>query len=518
MQKSARLGTIRRGRVRRRRLHVQLAGHLGAHLGEDGEPLGRPLGPLLVAAPVGDLEEVDRQAVGARPRPDLVPAVERCRVVRVELDRLAGRRGVAVALLEDAVDRGREGLPDFPSEQLLPRRSEEALGLAVDVREAPFAVEAVEAGRHGLQHPGDAGGPGLLPGRVVGGAEEAVGHALLVAERPPPRVDPAVLAARQDDPVLGLERPAGVDGRPQRVADAVDVVGVHAVVEGLDRLLELARAEAEHREQPLVPGQLPGAEVPVEGADAGGVDGQTPAEAVVLVLAHQRRQLELGDDGAGELGQGRDVLRRPRARRPVEDAQRPDDPAVVGDQRRAQVGPDQAVGHRGEVLHPAVRAGVLDRQRARQGRGHRAQRIPERRLHTQHALGEADPRGDELRVAQQADLARRGAEQPRGQFGEAVEARAVRVPRAQPGHDLRGAEGARQRYRRAGAEVVCGCPYCRVVHGCLSSWWSTRVSRPRAGACADQLCHGACVVRNGSDGNHVGCHGWRQVRALGRRA
>ena len=102
------------GQVRRRRLGVQGAGQLGADLGQDRQALGRLLGPLLDPPALGDLEEVHRQPVGARPGAQLVPAVQRRGVVGVEGDRLPGPDGGAVAVLEGAVEGGRPVVPDAP--------------------------------------------------------------------------------------------------------------------------------------------------------------------------------------------------------------------------------------------------------------------------------------------------------------------------------------------------------------------------------------------------------------------
>ena len=92
------------------------------------------------------------------------------------------------------------------------------------------------------------------------------------------------------------------------------VVGVQAVVEGLDVLVEGRRLVAEHGEQPVVPGQPAGGQVEVEGADPGGVDGQPPAQPVALELPDQRGELQFGDGGLGELAQRGRRRRRTRSR------------------------------------------------------------------------------------------------------------------------------------------------------------------------------------------------------------
>ena len=170
-------------------------------------------------------------------------------------------------------------------EQLLARAAEQPFGLGVDVGEAPLAVEAVEAGRHGLEHPGDVRRALALAGGVVGGPEEADDRAVGVGERSAAGVHPAGLAVRPDDAVLRLELAARVDAGLHGIGHPDHVVGVQAVVERLDVLLEGRGLVAEHREQPVVPRQPAGGHVEVEGADPGGVDRQPPAQPLALVLA-----------------------------------------------------------------------------------------------------------------------------------------------------------------------------------------------------------------------------------------
>ena len=85
-----------------------------------------------------------------------------------------------------------------------------------------------------------------LAGGVVGGAQEADGRPSGPAERAAAGVHPAGLAVRADDAVLRLELAAGLDAGLQGVADADEVVGVQALVERLDVLLEVSRVVAEH--------------------------------------------------------------------------------------------------------------------------------------------------------------------------------------------------------------------------------------------------------------------------------
>ena len=78
------LGHEQLGQARDGVLGDQGVGQVGRDVGDE---LRAPRGPLqlgLRRATGGDVEEVDRQRVGRRPDAQLVPAVERGRVVRLE--------------------------------------------------------------------------------------------------------------------------------------------------------------------------------------------------------------------------------------------------------------------------------------------------------------------------------------------------------------------------------------------------------------------------------------------------
>ena len=66
---------------------------------------------------------------------------------------------------------------------------------------------------------------------------------------------------------------AGVDAALQRVGDPLDVIGVQSRVERLDALVEVVDVVAEHGDELVVPGQLAGEQIPVEGADPGVAGG-----------------------------------------------------------------------------------------------------------------------------------------------------------------------------------------------------------------------------------------------------
>ena len=270
-----------------RRLDVEGAGELGADLGEQGEPPSGPLGLLLRLPALGHLDEEHRQPVGSGPGPQLVPAVQRLGVVRVEGDRLPGRHRPPVALLEDPVHRGREGIPDDLSEQLIAGAPEQLLRLGVDVGEPPLPVQRVEAGRHRLEHPGHPGLARHLGGDVVGHADHPGGRACGGPEAPAPGADPAGVAAGQQDPVVHVQLALGGDHVLERLGDPGQVVGVQPDVERLDGLLEGGGVVAEHLDQPGVPAEPSGRQVPVEGADARGLDRQLGTDPGRLQVARR---------------------------------------------------------------------------------------------------------------------------------------------------------------------------------------------------------------------------------------
>ena len=110
----------------------------------------------LSAVPLGDLDEVDGQSVRSWGGTDLVPAVEGFGIVGLEGDRLSGGHGTAVVLLDDRV-RGRgERVPQALSDEVGGAPPDQALGLGIDVGEAPAVVQEVDAGGDGRENLVDA--------------------------------------------------------------------------------------------------------------------------------------------------------------------------------------------------------------------------------------------------------------------------------------------------------------------------------------------------------------------------
>src|SRR6185369_14372199 len=102
--------------------------------------------------PLGDVLHVHRNAA-ARSRIDmhLVPAV----VVGIVIDhraRNAPGRDLSEALLEAAADEPRVFFPDDLAEKLFRRQADDAFGLRIDVREAPFPVDGIERIADAFEH------------------------------------------------------------------------------------------------------------------------------------------------------------------------------------------------------------------------------------------------------------------------------------------------------------------------------------------------------------------------------
>jgi hypothetical protein len=156
---------------------VQLSRQLGAHLGEQGGAGAGQTGGHLRVPSVGDVEDVDGEAVGTGPDPDLEPAHAGAGERRLEGLRLAGRHRRPADGLEHRSPHPGEGVPERRPDELVARPAHEPLGLGVHVPEAPPGVEEAEGGRHRLQEPDEAF-PGVPPGgRCLQGGEIGVLHA-----------------------------------------------------------------------------------------------------------------------------------------------------------------------------------------------------------------------------------------------------------------------------------------------------------------------------------------------------
>ena len=161
------------------------------------------------------------------------------------------------------------------------RATEQALGLGVEWVKRHSPVQAVEARRHRLQHAGDEGGPLALAGGVVGRAEQ-----------PDRRAAGSGRARGRGRGPSASRRPGRTtryseSNSPQLSMHCCRLSVARARSSGCTRALnasmlslEVSRVVAEHADQLLVPRQPAADEVPVERADAAGVDRQPPAHPV----------------------------------------------------------------------------------------------------------------------------------------------------------------------------------------------------------------------------------------------
>ena len=174
----------------------------------------RVLGP----AAVGDVEQVDRQAAGTRPRPHLEPAPVGVGVGGLEGDRFAGRDSGAVAGLEDAPGHAGERRPQRRPDDLGPRAAQQVLGGRVDVAEHPLLVQPAERGGHRLQEGAPArrrphgGGSGPAAAQRPAGAARPPCSRSGTADRPP--WSPSRAPQQPGGPPVGAA-PAGAAAPPR---------------------------------------------------------------------------------------------------------------------------------------------------------------------------------------------------------------------------------------------------------------------------------------------------------------
>jgi hypothetical protein len=169
-------------------LPVQRAGEFGGDLGQQRRVRRCPGGGLLGPLPVGDVEDVDGDAVGIRPCPDLVrPQLVQPAVApplhRLEGHRLPGGGRLPAGALETEADGLGAGLVHGPAEQLVGGPAQQALGRRVDVAEPPARVEQAEGGRHRVEDPAQIGA--RPPPRRASDLVHAATSACFAGPRPP---------------------------------------------------------------------------------------------------------------------------------------------------------------------------------------------------------------------------------------------------------------------------------------------------------------------------------------------
>ena len=235
------------------------------------------------------------------------------RVVLLEAHGPPALERLLVAALRLGADELGVDVPDPLADELVAAAAEDPLGGGVDVGERPRAVDGQERRARRLQHAPEPLGVALHAGRVVGGAEHPHGPPVRVAEHAPARRDPADRPVVMHDAVVRLVLAAAVDGARDRGLDARPVVGVHALRERVDVLVERVARVAEQLVQPVVPVQRVGGQVPVEAADVRRREPEVEPHRAGLELRRQRAALELGGDRCRTARAGR--RRRARSRR-----------------------------------------------------------------------------------------------------------------------------------------------------------------------------------------------------------
>lgn len=215
-----------------------------------------------------DVAEVDRQALVGRIGVDLDPDAQR-RVVLLEADRDVITHRVAVVELERAAHGRLEFVPDDGAEQLGAAAAQGALGFAVEVSEAPVAVEHEEAVGDALERCGQA--IGEAEQRAVGqfalgdvmqrAAQDRLGALARVQVRARVHLAHAGVCVQA---VLEIDRDAVAPGTRERGGQRRALVGVgqgHQMVESIEPRAGDARRLLGPREEAAVRTQFPTAQL-----------------------------------------------------------------------------------------------------------------------------------------------------------------------------------------------------------------------------------------------------------------
>jgi hypothetical protein len=165
-------------------------------------------------------------------------------------------------------DEHRPGVPQQRADDLR-AGADQRLGVAVEVGDPPLPVDRDERVGHVLERAGHrvTGEPQL--GRVAGHAEQPPRLAVGARQHPPVRLDPADRPVAVPDAVLGGVRAAGLDRALHRLLGGRHVVVDEGGPEGRDPAVEGGRVDAEQVADLLVPHEVVGPDVPLEGADRG---------------------------------------------------------------------------------------------------------------------------------------------------------------------------------------------------------------------------------------------------------
>ena len=238
-----------------------------AAVAQPGQLVGaRPLlQRLLVAHALGDVVEIDGQALGRGIDPVLEPAVVRRVVLLQQQRRLLGHRLLVVAR-EGLVAAFRELAPDVLADQVLRRAPEDLRRLRVDVGVDPVLVERDERIGDALEHLPPFGFLALALADVDLGAEEAQRNAGVVADQFAFGVHPQHRAVGAQHAVVEAVRRDPVDGAAHAGLGRRAVVRMHARHRGRQRLPVVAGRHAHDVEHLVRPVDFVGGQVPVEEA------------------------------------------------------------------------------------------------------------------------------------------------------------------------------------------------------------------------------------------------------------
>ena len=414
-------------------LRLQAPGQAGAGGRQDREAVPRLRQLELCLCADGHVVVEQGEAVLVGPDADLEPGVQGGEVV---LDRLgcAGGHRALVGASEDAVGQVGHDVVEVAAEQLLPAVSQDPFGVDVDVRDRPLTVDAHERGRHRLHEPVQVVPQVSFGARVVRGADEVRGPAEHVGDGPTSQSDPAVRAARYEDPVLDHELAEAVLGPSEGAADALEIVRVHEAGEGRPGPCEGLGRHGVQLAHATVPvdtssvGQLVG-----EGPEVSGVRGE--ADTQVQTAEPADVVVELSVDERCDVGEPLDVRRGPGPGFGSVHAQRAQYVAVDVGEQRAEVGADQATGHGRQSVDARILCRVVDHERPAAANRNSAQAAARRLLRRAGRPDQPEGAGHHLLcVADETDLGVRRPEELRGEGHQPVEPGAGRTCGDDPRH------------------------------------------------------------------------------------
>lgn len=218
--------------------------------------------PLLLEAPLlRDVGDVERPAARAGDKAQVIPAA--LGHAHVEAGGLVHVDGAAEPALHARYPPRRGQGPRDPAEQFVLRGAQHALRFAIGEDDPPLVVERQKSVAHVAQGAAErvTGGPGLVV--LPADADQPDGFTVFVVRRPAAHPDPAVGAVQATDAVLRLVHRVIPDRALRRAESRCQVVRMNVLHPVLDLPDEVRGSGAEHFQGRLVPGETPGADVPL---------------------------------------------------------------------------------------------------------------------------------------------------------------------------------------------------------------------------------------------------------------